>query len=85
VAVEEITAGKVDRAAFGCISIGLFLICYVYEGRHKRTLTPFKKSTSSDRNKMRSDLNVVFQQFQKHIEEFRPALNLKKVATGTII
>ena len=51
-------------------------------GNFKRTLTLFGKNTEEGREKLREELEEIHQQFQSLIKEFRPDLDLKRVATG---
>lgn len=51
-------------------------------GKYKRTLTVLGKNTEQGREKFQEDLEGVHQLFKKHIEKFRPDLEIDKVATG---
>ena len=69
------------------ISFTLKLICgiiFIIGGQFKRTLTPYKRSTSSDRAKVQEDINIVHQNFKSFLKEVRPTLNVDKVATGEV-
>jgi serine protease SohB len=51
-------------------------------GKYKRTLTMFGKNTEADREKTRQDLEEVHTLFKGAVTEFRPELDIEKVATG---
>ena len=53
-------------------------------GKHKRTLTAFKKPSASDRAKVKSDVEDILILFKNHLKKVRPILNVDKVATGEI-
>ena len=53
-------------------------------GRYKRTVTPYKKETSSDRAKLLRDLNDMHNLFKRHVKLYRPKLNVNVVATGEV-
>lgn len=54
----------------------------VTAGEYKRTLTMFGENTEEGRRKFKQDLENIHEQFKAHIQKFRPALDLDKVATG---
>lgn len=51
-------------------------------GAYKRTLTMFGKNTPEAREKYKSEIEEIHELFKKYISDYRPQLNLKKVATG---
>ncbi|NTS76040.1 protease SohB [Catenovulum sp. SM1970] len=51
-------------------------------GEFKRTLTLFGENTDAGRDKFKEELEETHQLFKGHINQFRPELNLDKVATG---
>jgi serine protease SohB len=51
-------------------------------GNYKRTLTLFGNNTAAGRDKVREELNAIHHQFQQLISEFRPNIDLSKIATG---
>lgn len=51
-------------------------------GEHKRTLTIFGENTEEGRAKLREQLEETHGQFKDFIARYRPALDLKQVATG---
>jgi len=54
----------------------------VTAGKYKRTLTMFGKNTEADRQKTREDLEEVHTLFKDAVVEYRPDLDIEKVATG---
>lgn len=54
----------------------------VTAGEFKRTLTIFGENTDAARHKFKEELESIHQQFKQHIQEFRPDLDIDKVATG---
>jgi len=54
----------------------------VTAGKYKRTLTMFGKNTEADREKTREDLEEVHTLFKGAVVEYRPDLDIEKVATG---
>ena len=54
----------------------------VTAGKHKRTLTMFGKNTDAAREKIKEELEDVHDLFKNQIEEYRPNIDLVKVATG---
>lgn len=51
-------------------------------GKYKRTLTMFGENDDKGREKFKEDLEQMHQLFKRHIEKFRPSLDLEKIATG---
>lgn len=51
-------------------------------GKYKRTLTPFGKVTEEKREKLQEQINLVHEQFQRFLKQYRADLNFDKVATG---
>ncbi len=51
-------------------------------GEYKRTLTLFGENTDAGRDKFKQDLESIHQQFKAHISQYRPQLELERVATG---
>ncbi|RUO49441.1 protease SohB [Pseudidiomarina donghaiensis] len=54
----------------------------VTAGEYKRTLTMFGENTDEGRRKFKQDMENIHEQFKAHIQQFRPDLDLDKVATG---
>jgi serine protease SohB len=54
----------------------------VKAGRYKRTVSMFGEVTDEDRDKLREELEDIHALFQGMIAKHRPALDLKRVATG---
>lgn len=54
----------------------------VTAGEYKRTLTMFGENTDGDRQKFKEDLEQIHHQFKHHIAQYRPQVELEKVATG---
>jgi len=54
----------------------------VTAGKYKRSLTFFGKNTDEGREKMQQDLEDIHLLFQQHIMQYRPQLDMDKVATG---
>jgi serine protease SohB len=54
----------------------------VKAGRYKRTVSMFGEVTDEDRDKLREELEDIHVLFQGMIAKHRPALDLKRVATG---
>jgi serine protease SohB len=54
----------------------------VTAGKYKRTLTMFGKNTEEDREKTKEDLEEVHRLFKGAVTEYRPALDIERVATG---
>jgi serine protease SohB len=54
----------------------------VTAGRYKRTLTVFGKNTEEGREKMRQEVEDVHELFKAQIHEYRPQVDLERVATG---
>lgn len=54
----------------------------VTAGEYKRTLTMFGENTEEGRRKFKQDLENIHAQFKAHILQYRPDLDLAKVATG---
>lgn len=53
-------------------------------GEYKRTVTMFGKNDDDDRAKYQEDLNRIHELFKQHITEYRPKLDIEKLATGEI-
>ncbi|AWB67431.1 protease SohB [Saccharobesus litoralis] len=51
-------------------------------GEFKRTLTLFGENTDAGRDKFKQELEETHTLFKQHINDFRPALDIDKVATG---
>ncbi len=51
-------------------------------GQYKRTVTMFGKNTDEDRDKLKQDLDDVHSLFKAAVSEYRPSLDLDRVATG---
>ncbi|CAB0149511.1 putative protease SohB [Pseudidiomarina piscicola] len=54
----------------------------VTAGDYKRTLTMFGENTDAGRRKFKEDLEQIHEQFKQHIVDYRPQVDLAKVATG---
>merc|ERR1719421_822635 len=54
----------------------------VTAGEYKRNLTPFKKPTKEDENKLKEDLGLVWTEFKSFVKEQRPVLDIEKYGTG---
>jgi len=54
----------------------------VTAGRYKRTLTVFGKNTEEGREKLREEVEDVHELFKAQIHEYRPQVDLDRVATG---
>ena len=53
-------------------------------GEYKRTITTFGETTDEGRDKFKKDLQEIHDLFKEHVSEFRPGLDISKVATGEI-
>ena len=53
-------------------------------GEYKRTITTFGETTDEGRDKFKQDLQEIHDLFKEHVSEFRPELDISKVATGEI-
>lgn len=53
-------------------------------GEYKRTVTMFGENTSEGREKFQSDLEDIHVLFQHFVSEYRPNLDIAKVATGEV-
>ncbi|HEY9182618.1 MAG TPA: protease SohB [Gammaproteobacteria bacterium] len=51
-------------------------------GRYKRTLTLFGKNTDEGRAKLKEEVEDVHELFKQQIREYRPQVDLERVATG---
>jgi len=51
-------------------------------GKYKRTVTMFGRNTDEDRAKLREELEDVHTLFKGAVAQYRPGLDLEKVATG---
>ena len=54
----------------------------VTAGQYKRNFTMFGKNTDEDREKLKEQLEEIHSLFKSSVNEYRPELNLDKVATG---
>jgi len=54
----------------------------VTAGKYKRTMTPYKKPSPEDRQKVQDDLNSVLSEFKHHVSKHRPKIDIEQVATG---
>ncbi len=54
----------------------------IMAGKHKRTVTMFGKNTDADRQKLKDELEDVHALFKGAVGQYRPNLDLEKVATG---
>jgi serine protease SohB len=54
----------------------------VTAGRYKRTLTLFGKNTDEGREKLKEEVEEVHELFKQRIHEYRPQVDLDRVATG---
>lgn len=54
----------------------------VTAGKHKRSVTMFGKNTDADREKLKQELEEVHVLFKQIVAEYRPQLDIEKVATG---
>jgi serine protease SohB len=54
----------------------------VTAGRYKRTLTMFGKNTDEGREKLRQEVEDVHELFKAQIHDYRPQVDLDRVATG---
>ena len=53
-------------------------------GEYKRTLTTFGENTAADRAKVQEEVDEMHGLFKEFILEYRPALDIAKVATGEV-
>ena len=53
-------------------------------GEFKRTITTFGETTDEGRDKFKKDLQEIHDLFKEHVSQFRPGLDISKVATGEI-
>jgi len=53
-------------------------------GEYKRTLTVFGQNTDKGREKFVEELEETHQLFKDFVKEYRPSLDISKVATGEI-
>jgi serine protease SohB len=51
-------------------------------GKYKRTVTMFGENTDEDRAKLKEELEDVHELFKSAVAQYRPDLDLDKVATG---
>lgn len=51
-------------------------------GKYKRTVTMYKKPTDSDKNKMKSDLELIHKIFKEFVKKHRPNVDIENLATG---
>lgn len=53
-------------------------------GEYKRTVTMFGENTPKAKEKFQSDLEDTHVLFKQHVQQFRPAVDIEKVATGDV-
>ncbi len=53
-------------------------------GRYKRTLTMVGENDEAGREKFRAELATIHAQFGKHLQRWRPALDIEHVGTGEV-
>nr|WP_305121519.1 protease SohB [Microbulbifer elongatus] len=53
-------------------------------GEYKRTVTMFGENTEEGKEKFQADLEEIHTLFQHFVQEFRPQLDIAKVATGEV-
>jgi len=53
-------------------------------GEYKRTLTVFGENTNKGRDKFQQDLEVTHELFKNFVANYRPKLDINKVATGEV-
>lgn len=53
-------------------------------GQYKRTLTVFGENTEEGREKLREDLEEIHGYFKSFITEYRPGIEIERVATGEV-
>ena len=51
-------------------------------GQYKRNVTMFGKNTDEDREKLKDQLEEIHELFKSSVNDYRPQLDLEKVATG---
>ena len=51
-------------------------------GQYKRNVTMFGKNTDEDREKLKDQLEQIHELFKSSVNEYRPQLDLERVATG---
>ena len=51
-------------------------------GQYKRNVTMFGKNTDEDREKLKDQLEEIHELFKSSVNEYRPKLDLERVATG---
>lgn len=51
-------------------------------GKYKSTVSPFKKPTMQDQWKVENEMKSIHEAFKCHIRQFRPMMNVDKLATG---
>ena len=51
-------------------------------GQYKRNVTMFGKNTDEDREKLKDQLEEIHELFKSSVNEYRPLLDLERVATG---
>jgi serine protease SohB len=54
----------------------------VTAGEYKRTLTVFGENTKEARNKLKEEIQDIHDLFKQHVLNYRPQIDLDKVATG---
>ena len=54
----------------------------ITSGKYKRTVTMFGDNTEEDREKLKSDLDSIHEQFKALIKTQRPGIDIEKVSTG---
>ncbi|MEN9529744.1 MAG: hypothetical protein RI932_1617 [Pseudomonadota bacterium] len=53
-------------------------------GENKRNVSLFGELTEEKRGKLKDQLNLIHDLFKKHVAEFRPQVDIAKVATGDV-
>lgn len=54
----------------------------VTAGKYKRTMTPYKRNTDEEREKVQEDVNEVLKLFKSFLKTHRPSLDVDSIATG---
>ncbi|MCR5536997.1 MAG: protease SohB [Succinivibrio sp.] len=53
-------------------------------GKYKRTLTMFGENTEEQRQKLKSELELIHRRFKEEVKSFRPQLDIEAFATGEV-
>jgi serine protease SohB len=56
----------------------------VTAGKYKRTMVPYKESTSEDKKKVQQDVQSILKLFIKHLATNRPSMSAQELATGEV-